>query len=178
MASSRRRIAIWACVLGATTLAIGSSAALGAKLKTKSETTEVEYEEHGSTTATCERGTKAVSGGFEAQFEESGPSPFFYPDQSSRTGRSWTSAAFNQGSPGEPGDLITYAYCRDERVKSRTDTESVAADEVETVAAKCKRGTKAVSGGFDGEDTDLTAPPQTPTSRSSYLARLAQGAGS
>ena len=42
MTWSRRRFAIWACVLGAATLAVGIGVATGAKLKTKSETVSID----------------------------------------------------------------------------------------------------------------------------------------
>jgi hypothetical protein len=156
MAWTRRRFAVLACFAGAMTLAIGIGVATGAKLKTQSETVAVDAGEHGSATAECKRGTKAVSGGFEAEYRGAG-GPLFFLDQSSRTGAGrWTSEAFHGGLA--TGDLTSLAYCRDEKVKSRASTESVAADETETVSAKCKRDTKAVSGGFDAEEYDLTAP--------------------
>jgi hypothetical protein len=141
-------------VMGAT------AASGGEKLKTKSQTVEADAGERASATARCKRGTTAVSGGFEADplvFGE--PSPFFFLDRSSRSGgRRWTSEGPNQGAiGGAPGDLTSYAYCRDEAVKSKSKTESVAPGEIETASAKCKRGTKAVSGGFDAEEFDLAA---------------------
>jgi hypothetical protein len=52
------------------------------------------------------------------------------------------------------GLLTSYAYCRDEKVKSRSRTASVDSCETETVEASCKPGTKALSGGFDAEPID------------------------
>jgi hypothetical protein len=63
MASSRRGFAIWACVLGAATLAIGIGAASATKLKTKSASVTLGNDETGAVTAKCKKGTKAVAGG-------------------------------------------------------------------------------------------------------------------
>jgi hypothetical protein len=159
MASSRRKFAIWACVFGAATLVVGIGVATGAKLKTRSATVVVDGDEVGSAAAKCKRGTKAVSGGFEGEpFDIDNPSPFFAPNQSSRTTRrKWTSETYNYGGTSA-GDFTSFAYCRDEKVKSRMATESVAPDATETVTATCKRGQKAVSGGFDGDAVDPAGP--------------------
>jgi hypothetical protein len=74
MAWMRRRFAIWACVLGAATLAVGIGVATGAKLKTKSASTTLSPEELDSVTAKCKKGTKAVSGGFQSDTNPSLPS--------------------------------------------------------------------------------------------------------
>jgi hypothetical protein len=160
MARSRRRFAIWVCILGTTTLAIGISVATGANLKTKSKTVEAEGLEHVAATAKCKPGQKAVSGGFDAEeFDfDTDTGPLFFSDQSSGTGgRSWTGEAVNTGEA--EGDFTSHAYCRDEKVKRRSFTESVGIDDTETLTAKCKPGTTAVSGGFDAEEATLSLPP-------------------
>jgi hypothetical protein len=160
MASNRRRFAIWAWILGTATLAVGIGVATGAKLKTKSATVVVDSDDVGSATAKCKRGTKSVSGGFEGEpFDEGNPSPFFAPNQSSRTqARQWTGETYNYGGISA-GDFTSFAYCREFRKKVRTwtNTESVAPGATETVTANCERG-KAVSGGFDGDETDPAGP--------------------
>lgn len=131
----------------------------GQGLKTKSKTVQVGPDDVGSATAKCKRGTKAVSGGFEGEpFDPDVDTPFFAPNQSSRTGgREWTTEAYNYSGVPE-GDLTSFAYCRDEKVKRRTATVSVDPDEISTVTAKCKPGTKAISGGFEADETDLAGP--------------------
>jgi hypothetical protein len=154
------RLAIWACVLGTATLAIGIGVATGAKLKTKSATVVVDSDDVGSATAKCKRGMKAVSGGFEGEpFDEGNPSPFFAPNQSSHPQtRQWTSETYNYGGVSA-GDFTSFAYCRELRKRwgSGTDTFLVTPGPPETVTATCERG-KAVSGGFDGDETDPAGP--------------------
>jgi hypothetical protein len=158
MASSRRRFAIWACVLGAATLAVGiaTTALAGKGLKTKSETENVDSGENGDPTARCGQGTKAVSGGFEAEFDPAGPTPFFVIAESRRSGgREWTSAAFNDGNPG---DLTSFAYCRDQKLKTKSKTTEVDPGDLDSVTARCKQGEKAFSGGFAAEGIDVSSP--------------------
>jgi hypothetical protein len=155
MASSRRRFAIWACALGAATLAIGivTTALAGKGLKTKSETESADSIEIADPTARCGQGTKAVSGGFEAELDLSGPSPVFLMSESRRSGgREWTSSGFNAG---DPGDLTSFAYCRDQKLKTRSKTIEVDAGELDSVTARCRQDEKAFSGGFAGEEIEV-----------------------
>jgi hypothetical protein len=160
MAWSRRRLAIWACVVGVVTLAMGIGVATAAKLKTKSASTTLPSGGFDSATAKCKRGTKAVSGGFVSPFDPNAPlpeQPNVLVGQSSRTsGRGWTSRAHNN-SPAE-GMLTSFAYCRDERVKRRSATTEIGADELGSATAHCRKGTKAISGGFDAERIDTSLP--------------------
>jgi hypothetical protein len=139
----------------------GTAVASGSReLETKSDTVEADAGERAFASGFCRPATAAVSGGFEADpvvFGE--PSPFFFLDGSLRSGgRSWPSEAANLGAiGGARGALTSFAYCRDERVKSKRVTVSVAPDETKTVSAKCKRGTKAISGGFDADDIGFAA---------------------
>jgi hypothetical protein len=158
--NQNQRVAL--AVLGALALVVATAtAALGGnKLKTKAETVEVGPGEQGSATAKCPRGTKAISGGFDEDFRVLDD----FPNESSRTGgRRWTSEAFNSVF-GDPADLTSFAYCRDEKVKSQSTTGSVAGTAepgtpaYATLATKCKRGTKAVSGGFDAEPPTVGVP--------------------
>jgi hypothetical protein len=155
MASNRRRFAIWACILGTATLVVGIGVATGAKLKTKSQTVEVDPAENGTATAKCKQGTKAVSGGFEAEFDAF--MPFLLIEESRRTGgREWASAAFDNS--GDPGDLTSFAYCRDQKLKTRSATTEVDSGDLDAVTARCKQGQKAFSGGFAAEQIDLPGP--------------------
>jgi hypothetical protein len=145
-------------VLGALALVAiaGTTALAGKGLKTKSETVEVDPGENGSATATCKRGTKAVSGGFEAEYDGDF-SPFLLPSESRKLGgREWTSAAYNTSA--ESSDLTSFAYCRDQKLRTKSATESVDSSDLDSVTARCKRGEKAFSGGFAAEEIDLAAP--------------------
>jgi hypothetical protein len=132
---------------------LGAATALGGdKLKTGSETVDVGSRDPGSATAKCKPGTKAVSGGFETPATTGKGTASIDIAQSSRAGgRKWTSAGTNS-SFLETAELTSYAYCRDEKVKSRKVTQSIPPTlQPETVTAKCKKGTKAISGGFKTE---------------------------
>ena len=152
MTWSRRRFAIWACVLGAATLAVGIGVATGAKLKTKSASETISPGEYDLVTAKCKRGTKAVSGGFDSELDLDAAATEAFIVHRSRAGggRKWTSAGFNLG--GEPGELTSLAYCRDQKIKRRSEEETLGAGETETVTARCPSGTKVASGGFDNPD--------------------------
>jgi hypothetical protein len=154
MAWSRRRFAIWACVLGTATLAVGIGVATGAKLTTKSKTVSVDNLENGSASAKCKQGTKAVSGGFQAEFDpSSGATPVFLMSESRRSGgREWTSSGFNLG---DSGDLTSFAYCRDQKLKTKSKTTAVDPADLDSVTARCKQGQKAFSGGFAAEEVDV-----------------------
>jgi hypothetical protein len=158
MASSRRKFAIWACILGTATLTVGIGVATGAKkLKTKSQTVEVDSLENGTATARCAQGTKAVSGGFEAEFDETDFEPAFYMYESRRAGgREWSSTGLNVS--GQSGDLTSFAYCRDQKLKTKSKTTEVDVGDLDSVTARCKQGEKAFSGGFAAEEIDINAP--------------------
>jgi hypothetical protein len=158
MGSIKRHARPLVVVIGALALiAIAGTTALAGKgLKTKSETVSVDPGENGSATATCKQGTKAVSGGFEAEYDPSGSTPFFLIAESRREGgRKWTSAGYNSGATG---DLTSFAYCRDHKPKTKSATTEVDPSELGSVTARCKQGEKAFSGGFAGEEIDLGGP--------------------
>jgi hypothetical protein len=131
---------------------------------TTSESTTLEAEEIGTLTATCEAGTKAVSGGFAGDFGLL-LAPNIVPHESRKSGgRAWTVSAANQGFV--EGELTAYANCRKGkglRAKSKSTTVDGDASEVNptgSVAAKCKHGRRAVSGGFAGQvDASYVATP-------------------
>jgi hypothetical protein len=153
MARSRRRYGIWACFLGLATLTVGIGIASGAKLKTRSDTTTIDGGESGTATAQCDQGTKALSGGFDTDLGlDPGDSVIATYSSLATGGRKWSSSGFNFEDPGQ---LTSFAYCRDQKVKRRTDETSIAPFERETVTAKCPRGTKAISGGFDNPTFEL-----------------------
>ncbi len=159
MTSLNQRLAfvsLATCVLVGTFGAI--SALGGERLTESSKTVEVSSNEHGSATATCDRGTSAVSGGFDTDWAAGGPAPF--PDQSSRTGRrGWTTEGINWGF-APSGNLTAYAYCREGEIASRTVSREIDPGGAGTVTARCDRGTRAVSGGFNADR--FTGAPDDP----------------
>jgi hypothetical protein len=146
-------------LVGALALfALPVAAALGGKgLRTRPETVTVEPLKNGAATPTCKRGTKAISGGFDSHYDPHGTLGFFEPNQLRRTSRrEWTGAALNNSL--EDRDYTAYAYCRDQKLKTRSATTSVAPSELGTVTAKCKGRQKAFSGGFALSEFDNSDP--------------------
>lgn len=92
---------------------LASGVLAGQKLTTASDNVTVAGDTYASATATCERGTKAVSGGFQMQ-------DYFFDimESSGSGGKKWTSEGPNFS--GEENTLTSFAYCRDEDVKRRT----------------------------------------------------------
>jgi hypothetical protein len=154
MAWTRRRLGVLACVVGGVILAIGIGVATGAKLKTTSASETLPADEFDSVTAKCKKGTKAVAGGFQSDSNPDDPGSAAILPFMSRAdgGRKWTSAGLNVGSAGE---LTSFAYCRDQKIKRRTNETTLAGAETETVTARCPRGTKVASGGFDNPDFNV-----------------------
>jgi hypothetical protein len=103
--------------------------------------------------ARCTNGTTAVSGGFYGELNVGGPTTQVIAHSSRRVGRrSWEVTAGNLG--GDPGGLLSFVYCRDgEALKRATETALVGGGApgftVADVVARCKRGMRAISGGFD-----------------------------
>ena len=159
MASSRHRFAIWMCIIGAATLTIGIGVASGAKkLKTASDSAAIDFEDDGTATARCAQGTKAISGGFEGEVGIENPSdPFVVPFGSHRVGgREWSTSAMNFE---DTGDITSFAYCRDAKVKTVTESTTVEDfDENDSETATCPQGYKAISGGFDNPDFGYNTP--------------------
>jgi hypothetical protein len=155
----RAELAVSALVVLGTAALLATGAA-GERLKTKSQTVEVDGAESETATAKCKRGTRAISGGFETEpFQTGGISPWVLPYESQKGGRrSWKATGANAAS--EQGELTSYAYCRDEKVKSRSDTAEVEGSsggdfDTGSATARCPRELKAVSGGFDNPDFSI-----------------------
>jgi hypothetical protein len=84
-----------------------------------------------------------------------GPTPFFLISESRRTGgHEWTSAARNNSAPS--GDLTSFVYCRDEKLKTRSANIEVDNGDLDSVTARCRRNEKALSGGFAADEIDFT----------------------
>lgn len=148
------------CVGGPLVLAVlaAMSGADGVTTRTASET--VGDHSDGTATARCKSGTKAISGGFEGEFDATkviaGQSPLLQLHESQRRGNRWTGSAYNLGAAG---DLTTFVYCSPQKLRSRSKSTSIEGSPfmsgdlaTGTATAKCPRGTTAVSGGFDNPD--------------------------
>jgi hypothetical protein len=153
-------------VFAAALLALAGLTAVanaGKKLKEASASDSAGYVYNATATARCPGKAKAVSGGFESEIELGGPpTQQFVPFTSIRAGpREWRSSAFNN-APDE-GEFTSLAYCRKGRVKSRRRERTVPAAasgfETATVTAKCKKGQKVISGGFDHPGFNADAGP-------------------
>jgi hypothetical protein len=143
-------------VLAATAVAMiagVTAAAAGKRLKIASETISVAPGQTLSVEASCKKGTKAVSGGFETE-SDGDFDPFLEVNRSQRSGRrGWISEAFN-GSD-EAGDLTSFAYCRRGKTLTReADTVPSPIGEFVTATAECPPRTRVISGGFAGSPTD------------------------
>jgi hypothetical protein len=148
-----RRVAIAAVVVAVGT--VGTAGIAGGAIKQKTASVELETEETGIATATCKKGTRAVSGGFDdPTFNAFAPPGSFASIFTSRrtSKRDWSSV-FTNGFGVEPGTAFTYAYCSDDlpKLKVVSETLSIPNDAVESVTARCPRGGEAVSGGFAAE---------------------------
>jgi hypothetical protein len=145
MAWSRRRLAIWVCVLGTATLAVGTAttAFAGKGLKTRSVTTTT-VDDVGQLVATaeCKQGERVVSGGFSSQDDS------YATESRAAQGQKWIVRLWGSGQPDE--SLTVDAYCAKEgRFSKHKKTE----DAVETTdptksKAKCGKKEAAVAGGY------------------------------
>jgi hypothetical protein len=125
-------------------------------LKRKSATVTIDGNTTASATAKCKKGSVAVSGGYGSE----DVLPGFLPLASMREGkRKWTVRAYNFDFPASD-ELTAFVYCdkSDPGVKTKSASTEVIADEAGSATATCKRGSEAVSGGFDTPDGDPTVP--------------------
>ena len=149
-----------AATVGVVTGIACTALAAGAVKERSASTTITQTEEFDSATASCKRGSTAVSGGFEGTGYGQGVTPQLLPIDSARAGkRQWTSAgAFFLSAGTTSGEFTSYVYCDDSkpRLKTKSATTTLAdsgtPDAIGSATAKCKRGSVAVSGGFDSSD--------------------------
>jgi hypothetical protein len=159
MAWTRQSSAVLASAFGALMLVLGNTAS-GERLEKQASTTTIEGDTYGSATAKCSKTEKAISGGFVSPFDPDAPLPE-QPNVLVRnsvwdSGRRWTSRAHNS-SPAD-GTLTSFAYCRAEAIFRRTFSTEIGPDELGSVAVKCFKGERAVSGGFATRRADTTLP--------------------
>jgi hypothetical protein len=127
------------------------------KVKRSSSETTLSDSETGSVTAKCPRGTKALSGGFSTEnffvglVDARAPLPF---ESRLSSKREWTASARNLGNLS--GTFSAQVVCHEgKRLKTTTDSTAAPDDGTYDLVATCKRGTRAVSGGFES-----SIPPQ------------------
>jgi hypothetical protein len=147
-------------------------------LKVRSASKTLGDDDDTSVSARCKKGGEAVSGGFvTGDFENEELQPY----ESRRTGkRRWTVSATNFG-PGA-NELTAIAYCAQHKLglkaKSAEDTTTEQGSLV-FAEARCRKGTKAVSGGFSGvmELNDRQTVPfqSTRTGRSRWSSAALAG---
>jgi hypothetical protein len=154
-----RPFLVLAAIAAVALAGITAIAAAAKKLKTASETITIGVEQNGSAEAKCKKGTKAISGGFEAEFDPvPGLRPFTMSNESRRSGRrTWSYAGGNEGDAS--GAATAFAYCRDARLETvASDSVTLAPTDFVRVSARCPRGTKAISGGYRAAPIDFDAP--------------------
>jgi hypothetical protein len=116
-------------------------------LKRTSASTAVAFLDDESITAKCKRGSEAVWGGFNDTAVQSADFPIL-PLGSSREGkRKWTASGVKFD---DPSTLTVVAYCdkSEPGLKTRSRSTTIGHDQTGSATAKCRRGSKAVSGGF------------------------------
>jgi hypothetical protein len=132
----------------------------GKGTRTKSESVEVApFPAEGSATASCGKGRKVVSGGsMSPGYDYKGFSGSVHPYESRKQGpRKWVASGNNRSSLA--GTLIAYAYCRKGKgLKTVSESTQIQTDAAGTATARCKRGHRVVSGGFDVPDFDTFGP--------------------
>lgn len=156
VAINRGAIAYWAiaaiAIVAAAVSAFaasgaGGAAATGGAPKATSSTTKVGVLPRvGAVTATCKRGSRPASGGFEG--EQVTLTDGVIPWSSERKGRrGWrvTGSASTQRRA-----LTAFAYCRKggKPIAARSKSAVLPSATMKTVTKRCKRGERVVSGGF------------------------------
>jgi hypothetical protein len=150
---SARRVAVLGLGLGAmlatAVTAGGKPQADFGKLKTARSTVTVPgiQLESGSATAKCPKGSRAVSGGWTSDPLNADLQIF----ESLRVGkRKWQVTATQPTNNAVDTELTALAYCDTSapRIKAVRASATVPAFGLETVEAKCPRGSKATAGGM------------------------------
>jgi hypothetical protein len=119
-----------------------------------------------SAVAWCRPGTDVVGGGFATPGFSANNGPRVVTLTSRRAGhRRWRVEALNTGGDGSsgdgrPGTLLAYAYCEKDppKLTRRSKRISLPVARVRTLQVRCPRGSRAYSGGFDG-NLNLTGNP-------------------
>lgn len=106
-------------------------------------------------TASCPKGTRALSGGFSApEFDNNGRATVRY--SSTRAGkRSWRVEAAGLGDSSGP--IVAHAYCQKPplRVRVARATTMLQPNSMGSVTATCRKGEQAIGGGFGSPQFEL-----------------------
>ena len=131
--------------------------AVGALTPTTDRTT-ISPDQKGISIARCDRGTEAVSGGFNSPGFAAGANGV-YVHVSKRGSKRTVRASGHQTASSESG-LVAYAYCdRENRdLKVRSASTPVGDGDDASVTAKCPRGSEAVWGGFANPNVPADEP--------------------
>jgi hypothetical protein len=101
---------------------------------------------NGSVTASCPRGSEAISGGWATKGDS-----LQLAFESRRKGeRKWKVSALNFG---DTGPLVAFVYCDNHgpNLKTASDSVNVPARDLGSAKANCRQGEKAYSGGYKGQ---------------------------
>jgi hypothetical protein len=127
------------------------------RIKTHQSSVQVPLNGFGTVTARCGRGQRAIAGGFASPGLDIAARQGVVALSSRKAGkRGWTVEGLNTGDgvdqPAAAGTLTAIAYCLKDgpRLIERSLQASVGKDQLRTFDVSCPAGTKAVSGGFDG----------------------------
>jgi hypothetical protein len=157
-----------AAILGASVFfALAGIAA--ARLASESGTATIDPQQNGTASARCRSGSEAVAGGFAAPgldpTADTGPAILTYASNRPVDGK-WQASGHNfsradsppaKGVPGA-GPLVAYAYCdkHDPSVAVRSKSATVDGGGHASLTVNCRRGSEAVSGGFQSDTPDTT----------------------
>jgi hypothetical protein len=123
-------------------------------LRAESKRETVNANSNGSATASCPRGSEAISGGWATK----GDSLQLAYESRRKGERKWKVSAFNFS---DTGPLVAYAYCDNHGpgLRAKSETVNVPSGGLGSAKANCNHGEKAYSGGYKGTDT---GPAQAP----------------
>ena len=144
------------CIALAALAATSAMAGQGLKQKSRTVATSSSDSREDSVRVRCGKGTRAVSGGFRTTRRDD-PTLLTVSESRPRAARRWSASAWTNPF-ATTGSLTVLAYCRDEKVKLRSRSIEVGTAERGTVSARCPRGMRVVSGGFEAEERNLNAP--------------------
>jgi hypothetical protein len=103
----------------------------------------------GSATAKCPRGSEAVSGGFASPDASTGGDAVLAVASKRASQRKWKVFAYNNDDTNSQR-LVAYAYCDTHQPGLQAESKRVKVPlaQKRSVTAKCRHGSKVVSGGF------------------------------
>jgi hypothetical protein len=150
----------WMAVLVGASTFFALAGVATARLTSESGSVTIAPQQNGTATAKCGSGSAAVAGGFAAPgFDptaDTGPANITFASSMSGK-RKWQASGHNFHNPAPSpkvdtgsGPLVAYAYCdkHDPSVTVRSKSMMVDSLAHASVTPKCRRGSEAVSGGF------------------------------